>query len=92
MDGYKNSDPSKAGWRYGFVAVKADGETLYGEMNCAVQGTLTYATPADVELTHLWLVVMGAPAEHKMNPMGFHNSEDPDLFDDQWPYAVRIAE
>ena len=92
MDGYKNSDPSKAGWRYGFVAVKADGETLYGEMNCADQGTLTYATPADVELTHLWLVVMGAPAEHKMNPMGFHNSEDPDLFDDQWPYAVRIAE
>jgi hypothetical protein len=90
MEGYKNADPSKAGWRYGFVGVRAeDGESVYGEMNSAHEGTVSFT--ADAPLTHLWFVVMGAPTEHKMNPVDFHNAEDESLFDDQWPYAIKYA-
>ena len=90
-EGYKNADPSKAGWRYGFVAVRSDnGESIYGEMHDGAEETLAFTTPADTQLSHLWLVVMGAPTEHKMNPVDFHNSEDETLFDDQWPYSIRI--
>lgn len=90
-EGYKNADPSKAGWRYGFVAVRSDnGESIYGEMHDGAEETLAFTTPADTQLSHLWLVVMGAPTEHKMNPVNFHNSEDETLFDDQWPYSIRI--
>lgn len=31
--GYVLVHPEKAGWRYGFVAVKADGKSIYGEMS-----------------------------------------------------------
>lgn len=90
-EGYKNADPSKAGWRYGFVAVRSDnGESIYGEMHDGAEETLAFTTPADTQLSHLWLVVMGAPTEHKMNPVDFRNSEDETLFDDQWPYSIRI--
>lgn len=90
-DGYKNADPSKAGWRYGFVAVRADnGESIYGDMHSGIQETISFTAPADVQLSHLWLVVMGAPTEHKMNPIDFHNAENESLFDDQWPYSIRI--
>lgn len=90
-EGYKNADPSKAGWRYGFVAVRSDnGESIYGEMHDGVEETLAFTAPADTQLSHLWLVVMGAPTEHKMNPVDFHNSEDENIFDDQWPYSIRI--
>ena len=90
-DGYKNADPSKAGWRYGFVAVRKDnGESVYGKMSSAHEGEVVFEAP-EAPLSHLWLVVMGAPTEHKMNPMDFHNSEDTTLFDDQWPYAIRIV-
>ncbi len=88
MEGYKNEDWSKAGWRYGFVGVRAeDGESVYGEMNKAPEGTVSFT--AEAPLSHLWLVVMGAPTEHKMNPMAW-GEEAGDVFDDQWPYAVRI--
>ena len=92
MDGYKNADPSKAGWRYGFVAVRQDnGESVYGEMNSAHEGEISFEAP-EAPLSHLWLVVMGAPAEHKMNPFSFNPEENADIFDDQWPYAVRYSQ
>lgn len=90
MEGYKNSDPSKAGWRYGFVGVKEDGSTLYGKMNSEGNATIAFDFPEGGQLKHLWLVVMGAPTAHTMNPIDFHNSEDDALFDNQWPYAIRI--
>jgi hypothetical protein len=89
MEGYKNADPSKAGWRYGFVAVRQDdGKSIYGEMNSAAEGTISFEAP-EAPLSHLWLVVMGAPTEHKMNPFSFDQEEGEEVFDDQWPYAVR---
>ncbi len=79
-DGYMNSDPSVAGWRYGFVAVLEDGSTSYGDMNSAPESTIAFSAPEDSQLKHLWLVVMGAPKEYKMDN------------EDQWPYAIRISE
>jgi hypothetical protein len=76
-DGFSNSDPSKAGWRYGFVAVCEDGNTVYGQMNKADEATVSFVAPEDVSLTHLWFVVMGAPSEYIMDS------------EDQWPYAIR---
>ena len=35
-------------------------------------------------LTHLWLVVMGAPTEHWMNP-------NPEEKDAQWPYRIKVT-
>ena len=71
-------DPAKAGWRYGFVAVLEDGSTSYGDMNSAPEASIAFTAPEDSALKHLWLVVMGAPAEHRMDS------------DAQWPYAMRI--
>lgn len=91
MEGYRNSDPSTAGWRYGFVGVRADGTTIYGNMNSADEGVVSFDFPEGGQLTRLWLVVMGAPTVHRMNPMDFDNSDDDTLYDDQWPYAIRIV-
>lgn len=68
QEGYVSVHPEKAGWRYGFVAVKADGKSLYGEMSAKQKGKLTFKVPENEKLVYLWLVVMGAPEEHWMNP------------------------
>ena len=54
------------GHRYGIVAVCSDGQTIYGKMHEENEGTMSFKTPSDASLTHLWLVVMGAPSEHVM--------------------------
>jgi hypothetical protein len=54
---------STAGWRWGFVAVKANGTTVrYGTMSNASDGEATFALAADE--TQLYLVVVGAPTTH----------------------------
>lgn len=53
------------GWRYGLVAVDAAGTAHYGSMSKATKGQATYSVPKGSPLSHLWLVVMPAPAEHK---------------------------
>lgn len=72
------ADSAKAGWRYGFVAVCDGGSTLYGEMGKEKESTIEFTAPSDAVLTHLWLVVMGAPSEYEMNS------------EEQYPYAVRV--
>jgi hypothetical protein len=54
-------------------------------MHSEVNGTVSYT--ADKELTHLYLVVMGAPAEHWPNPFGWGRKPEPAA---QWPYSIRI--
>ena len=78
-EGFVCDAPQIAGWRYGFVAVRTDGETVYGDMHSAPEGTLTFTAPEVAGLSHLWLVVMGAPSEHHMES------------ENQWPYAIKIA-
>lgn len=74
----------KAGWRYGFVAITAEGKSIYGEISNNRRKSTIFAVPKDVTLTHLWLVVMGAPTEHWMNP-------NPDEKDAQWPYRIKVT-
>ncbi len=74
--------------RYGFVGVTTDGETLYGEMN-----NPEFRVPKGKSLSHLYLVVMGAPVEHEQlyrhrgrGGYGFENAPAPTVF----PYQFRI--
>lgn len=83
-EGYTAVRPEKAGWRYGIVAVTREGKSIYAEMGSDAEGVITYVTPADTPLTHLWLVVMGAPTEHWMNPA-------PEDKDAQWPYRIKLT-
>ncbi|MBR5275179.1 MAG: hypothetical protein IKU33_08080, partial [Bacteroidales bacterium] len=66
-----------------------NGESVYGETNSAHEGEIAFEAP-EAPLSHLWLVVMGAPTEHKMNPFSFNQEEGGEIFDDQWPYAIRF--
>ena len=50
--------------RYGFVAVTADGKAHYGAP--VSSGKATFTIPRGQEVSALYLVVMGAPTEHKM--------------------------
>ena len=83
-EGYNSVHPEKAGWRYGFVAVTREGKSVYGEMGNNTKGVVKYIAPKDVPLAHLWLVVMGAPTEHWMNPISGEK-------DAQWPYKIKIT-
>lgn len=83
-DGYTAIHTDKAGWRYGFVAVTAEGESIYGEMFENNRKSVTFTAPKDKTLTYLWLVVMGAPTEHWTNPA-------PGEKDAQWPYSIRVT-
>lgn len=83
--GYCTKNASKAGWRYGLVAVDAEGNAHYGEMHSAKKGTVSYKAPAGKDIKKLWLVVMGAPTEHWRNIDGPENPGDA-----QWPYSIRV--
>lgn len=85
--GYFTKNKEKAGWRYGFVAVGADGKEYYGEMNDKSKGKITFENPKDGNIQKLWMVVMGAPTEHWRNVDGPHNPGDA-----QWPYAIKVTE
>ena len=78
-----NTDPSKAGWRWGFVGVTADGRSLYSEAGSKADVTIDFTVPAAEPLAALWLVVMGAPREHEQL-----NYEMPAM---QWPYQLQVT-
>ncbi len=82
--GTTSVNPDKAGWRYGFVGVTSSGETIYGQMKRGKKGKARFTAPQGKELTHLYLVVMGAPTEHWMNP-------NPPEKDAQWPYQIKLT-
>lgn len=82
--GYRNINKAKAGWRYGFVALTADGSRIYGDMHSDKEGTAEMTLPDNVE--NVWFVVSGAPTEHWHHPW---NDDDSD--DEQWPYQVTFS-
>ncbi len=95
VEGFHNAHADKAGWRYGFVAVNKEGKSCYGDMCSATKGKLSYTLPKDDSIEHLWLVVMGAPADHWKNPEPPFGEDGPvaDIpleKDDQWPYRIRL--
>jgi hypothetical protein len=78
---YRNIKADKAGWRYGFVAVKKDGSREYGKMHNKADGKASFKVPRDTE--YLWLVVSGAPKEHWKVSGKEENNE-------QWAYQIKL--
>lgn len=69
----------------GFVAITEDGKSIYGDVSDNSGKSIIFTAPKVNNLTHLWLVVMGAPTEHWMNP-------NPEEKDAQWPIASKLQE
>lgn len=83
-EGYRAINIEKAGWRYGFLAVKENGSRVYGEMHSNPTGEAQFKVPNGTK--HLWLVVSGAPTEHWS-----HDVDGDDKNDEQWPYQIRLS-
>ena len=68
------------GYRYGLVGVTADtDECIYSQMSEAMKGKVSIVAPKNQSLKALYLVVMGAPANHSLDPSSC-----------KFPYEVRI--
>lgn len=73
---------AKAGWRYGFVGVTAEGRTVYGDIFSAKKGKATFSWNKNTKMAHVYLVVMGAPTEHWITPEEGKHAK--------WNYKVKI--
>lgn len=73
---------AKAGWRYGFVGVTTEGATVYGSIFSAAKGKVSFSWDKGTQMKHVYLVVMGAPAEHWKNV-----EEGKDV---KWNYKVKF--
>jgi len=82
--GYNQVDASRAGWRYGYVALLNNGTRLYSNMFEGTNGNATFTMPADC--SKLWFVVSGAPKTYTQ-----HGWDDDNSNDDQWPYKVKFT-
>ena len=85
--GYTYLHPEKAGWRYGFVGVTTDDQTIYGDVCRDSKGKVTFKAPKNQTLKALYFIVMGAPTEHWINPKSWRETHD---FDAQWPYQIQV--
>ena len=81
----------KEGWMFGFVALKDNGERVYGNASSipsseltAMQSTASFTVPEQTQ--RLWLVVQGAPTEYRFSPW-----DDKECTDDQLPYRVKLT-
>ena len=89
-EGYRAYKADKAGWRYGFCALKTDGERVYGQAYSNKEGTAEFTVPENCKM--LWFVVSGAPTEHWRHPwdMDGDNLQTGLDNDEQWPYQVKF--
>ncbi|RAW02292.1 DUF4859 domain-containing protein [Pseudochryseolinea flava] len=84
-EGFNTVDtPSRAGWRFGYVALLQNGTRVYSNMQKGTQGTATFTVPEGCD--KLWLIVTGAPTTYAAHPW-----DDKIDNDDQWPYAVKFS-
>ena len=68
------------GYRYGLVGVTADtDECVYSPVGEAANGTVSMIVPKNHPLKALYLVVMGAPTNHSLDPSSR-----------KYPYEVRV--
>ncbi len=81
---YNNSSTTRAGWRYGYVALLESGERIYGEMNSATSTAAEITVPEGC--AKLWFVVLGAPSSYES-----HAWDELESNDDQWPYKVKFS-
>ncbi|MBM6992866.1 MAG: hypothetical protein I3J02_06355 [Prevotella sp.] len=85
--GYIAYNTDKAGWKFGFVALKRDGTRVYGDIATATaatpEGSVKFDCPADC--SYLWLVVSGAPTSYWSRGWNGTTADD-----EQWPYKVKL--
>lgn len=80
-------DDTKAGWHYGFVALLANGDRIYGEpvfTGSELKGSVSWTIPDGTE--KLWLIVACTPSRYYT-----HTWDEDDTNDSQWPYKVRFS-
>ena len=87
--GYTAFNKTKAGWKYGFVALQKDGTRVYGDIATATyadpEGVIAFDCPANC--SYLWLVVSGAPTSYWTRDWLSWSEEGPA---EQWPYRVKL--
>ena len=83
-EGYTAVNIDKAGWHYGFMAYKNNGERVYSDVYIDAEGIAKFTVPENT--ANLWLVVMGAPKEHWIHLW----VEDKNSYE-QWPYEIKIT-
>lgn len=66
------STATEAGWRYGFVALMADGSCAYTPIHNKVRARETFTAPKNQDVSELYFVVMAAPTERQ--PRGHHEA------------------
>ena len=88
-DGYTTYNKTKAGWRYGFVALQKDGTRVYGDVETATYndsiGVAQFDCPANC--SYLWLVVSGAPTTYWTRDW---TGWDTESTAEQWPYRIKL--
>ncbi|GHE45772.1 hypothetical protein GCM10017764_31290 [Sphingobacterium griseoflavum] len=82
--GFNTVDASRAGWRYGYVALLSNGTRVYGDMAQGTENNINFTIPANCE--KLWFVVTGAPSIYQP-----HAWDDVESNDEQWPYEVKFT-
>lgn len=87
LNGYKIKNGVYKGWRYGFVALKENGERIYGEVNKEDSKRITFTVP-EGGIKYLWFVVMGAPTTHWKHLKPSDNGGVADNND--WPYEFTL--
>ena len=71
--------------RYGFVGITTDGQSVYSDVNAT-----EFVVPKSKRLSHLYLIVMGAPLQHYHIPMPTDdNYKNPQKLL-EFPYSFRI--
>ena len=71
--------------RYGFVGITTDGQSVYSNVNAT-----EFVVPKSKRLSHLYLIVMGAPLQHYHIPMPTdENYKNPQKLL-EFPYSFRI--
>ena len=89
--GYHYVYKARAGWRYAFVALQANGTRTYGEVKADKEGTAELTVPQNC--TNLFFVVMGAPTSHWCHPWtSGKSSKEWSMNEEQWPYQIQFEE
>lgn len=85
LSGYKVKNSEYQGWRYGFVAMKANGERIYGDMNQKQTKRVSFTVP-EGGIRYLWFVVMGAPTTHWKHVKSSGTTDN----NNNWPYEITL--
>ncbi|WP_447643101.1 MULTISPECIES: DUF6055 domain-containing protein [Chitinophagaceae] len=83
LSGFRKLKTDQAGWCYGFVTEKENGETVYSPIYSNPNTTISYAIPKAAK--YCWLVIMDAPKSYWTHPMVGKTEND-----EQWPYRFQL--